>query len=1023
MPGRLIMEHKGADDAPTNKGVGAAQTTNGVAPHPQPDGLSGAVNGYIPNGRSVPSESMAVSSSMLALPPEIRQVILDSGPPPEIEHITEGFQPLGKLIGRAAQECYNELAEVLDEMAQMQVPQQANGSLSNGVNHNAGAAGAGIATPTGVQKKAMLMSFAHRRREMFIKLWILSQWSRQAEDVSKLIDIWTWQRETMEKLDKAALFVGDIKPSTHNAKMPNPDIKTALEVLSTGKASWMPDLNYIPRDPLGAQDIADTLQNLNSILSIRLNLHESLPRHLQKWSIASGRATFVIPGEFEFDVSVADEDPSSQFWFVDIRFLFSPAPQVSDEFKNVLQDQCNEVLGAQGLARCHEFLHNFTLTHKISVLWRQAHEMNAGAWQDSLRIEHVHRVLVIQYWTDLPGGKNWLEFGVMSATSDDRNTFATDAAQPKIGMRWFRTGKETTDSVTLQWEDVSMELIMKRVIARHTSMILASIHGKLVAAAGGNEAFGANLSTSEAEPGDCALRAWLETPDNEITLKVDMATGRLTLLPATGSSARIEVELNRKNSPAEEVTQALAYYICRSIQSNIEEHAESTGWKRLRDIRVKPDAMKAALNQDILQLSFFRGRGWDPSWAIVASITPLGLTWWSLELTDPVFGGAITAAIRIPSPALNGKPVPVSESLLAKIERMAVAAISMRTTVRDLRQRKVPFGVREESVPSSPGVSGTLNAHQVVALYVQLSKLLQQSRNQPIPNTSFWASDFVRLVYHGLDVERRKVLHIAKGFLAQRQQRRLLNVAPFSFGASFVKQLALCLHNIERLRFFIEVLQRRKFKIGKTSPSQISFWYGENASLSADIYLKKGASMRLHLAPENPQQRVIVWLTNLLNDDNAGFDAFAHMLQLSLPLLRALQSIETRERSAADRPFVHSQSVDWHSMVYSNPMSSFSIRLRTHKDKFQWHVQDTIASTKPLQQRPEPLRGALLALYSDEGQDWKGTGAGIVAGIVGIEEVMLKLDEVVSQHAVAEGTAPQQPPEPQQPQHEVINID
>lgn len=243
------------------------------------------------------------------------------------------------------------------------------------------------------------------------------------------------------------------------------------------------------------------------------------------------------------------------------------------------------------------------------------------------------------------------------------------------------------------------------------------------------------------------------------------------------------------------------------------------------------------------------------------------------------------------------------------------------------------------------------------------------------------------------------------------------------FGASFVKQLALCLHNIERLRFFIEVLQRRKFKIGKTSPSQISFWYGENASLSADIYLKKGASMRLHLAPENPQQRVIVWLTNLLNDDNAGFDAFAHMLQLSLPLLRALQSIETRERSAADRPFVHSQSVDWHSMVYSNPMSSFSIRLRTHKDKFQWHVQDTIASTKPLQQRPEPLRGALLALYSDEGQDWKGTGAGIVAGIVGIEEVMLKLDEVVSQHAVAEGTAPQQPPEPQQPQHEVINID
>ena len=56
-----------------------------------------------------------------------------------------------------------------------------------------------------------------------------------------------------------------------------------------------------------------------------------------------------------------------------------------------------------------------------------------------------------------------------------------------------------------------------------------------------------------------------------------------------------------------------------------------------------------------------------------------------------------------------------------------------------------------------------------------------------------------------------------------------------SFGASFVKQLALRLHSIERLRFFVEVLRRRKFKIGKVSPSQVSFSYGDDAGLSADI--------------------------------------------------------------------------------------------------------------------------------------------------------------------------------------------
>lgn len=340
----------------------------------------------------------------------------------------------------------------------------------------------------------------------------------------------------------------------------------------------------------------------------------------------------MIPGEFEFDVSIADEDPSSQFWFVDIRFLLSPAPQVSDDSKNIFQDHCNAVLGAEGLARCYDFLHNFTLTHKLSILRRQAHEMNAGPWQDSLRIEHVHRVLVIQYWTDTPGGKNWLEFGVLSGASKDGNVPPAEAAQPRNGMRWFRKGTEVDDSVSLHWQDISMEVVMKHVIARHTSLILSSIHERLLAAADANRAFSADLSTSNTEPGDCALRVWLESPDNDFTLKIDVATGRLTLWPITAVSARTEIELNRMQSPAVDSSVALVYCLCRSIQNNVVTCAESIGWKQLRHIRVKPDALKAALNQDVFQYSFFRGRGWDSNWAIVASFTPLGLTWWVVEV-------------------------------------------------------------------------------------------------------------------------------------------------------------------------------------------------------------------------------------------------------------------------------------------------------------------------------------------------------------------------------------------------------
>ena len=57
-----------------------------------------------------------------------------------------------------------------------------------------------------------------------------------------MIDLWNWYRTQVGYHDEAAEWVGRLRISTSRAKQPNPDIQTALEVLSKGKASWISDV-------------------------------------------------------------------------------------------------------------------------------------------------------------------------------------------------------------------------------------------------------------------------------------------------------------------------------------------------------------------------------------------------------------------------------------------------------------------------------------------------------------------------------------------------------------------------------------------------------------------------------------------------------------------------------------------------------------------------------------------------------------------------------------------------------------
>lgn len=161
---------------------------------------------------------------------------------PELMHITQGFFPYNQLVNRAVQQCYNDLCDVITELAEAQgpSPQQhpSQALFTNGKSAGSQDAGA-------VQKRTRILEFVQAKRTEFIKLLVLSQWSRQAVDVSKLIDLQNFIRTRHMAYQTAVQRVADMKRDLVRAQVANPDLQTALEVLTTGRVAGMPEVSVI----------------------------------------------------------------------------------------------------------------------------------------------------------------------------------------------------------------------------------------------------------------------------------------------------------------------------------------------------------------------------------------------------------------------------------------------------------------------------------------------------------------------------------------------------------------------------------------------------------------------------------------------------------------------------------------------------------------------------------------------------------------------------------------------------------
>ncbi|KAL8677920.1 MAG: hypothetical protein Q9186_005702 [Xanthomendoza sp. 1 TL-2023] len=965
------------------------------------NGAHGVASENRANGDNIVSEASLTQCST-SIGDSSRQL------PPEILHIAEGYLPLSNLIARIVQDTFNGMTEVVHRMSELQMS-QVNGSAP--ANHS----------QANVQKKSSLLNFAQDRRAKFIKILVLSQWSRQAESISKVIDLKIWLSNQAKLYDDACNWMGWLKRFMAQERMPNPDLQSALEALSLGKVSRLPDLGYLPPKHVSPYVLLKTLRSINTLLTIRLRLHETIPPPFRGYSISNGRATFRVPDEFEIDLSIADEDASSQLYFIDFRFLFSPSPAEVPQghLRGDLEARINLLLRDDGLNGCYRFLHNFVLSHKLNIFRHQAHRMSQGSWSEHLKVEAVHRSLVIQYWVTRPGGKNWIELGIRRQKVKRSSWFQKEEDEPHIGIRWFRSGKEVTDiPLTCNLGDPSVEAIVKQVIAAHTNLVLQEIRARLREGhLYHKRILRLRQTRSDFEPTSSNLLVQF-TASQSCTIIQEPVAGRIVLLPPSLLYSRAEREMNSLVLPNKAASACLAHLRATAACEEVERALRCYGWEVSTAIRPNQENLRQHFGRDTLKAGFFRKRSWDAQWLLAFTACLSEDTWWIVELdirrprVDPIatLAPSVRAAFKMPSTISGVAQRELSYLELSRIEHTAVGLISQYTDSRQLALQKIPYRlVRTKSNRLSPDLR---------TLYVHLLKHPAQpsSRNEVSANMQ-WFSQVVRVSFIGTDKPKSYANHLVVAWTdcAALRSRRLASgngesvtfhpssgayalLLRTTVGKSAIPSLLDSLSRIQRLINYVTTM--RTFSIQDLSLQHIEFTYAtEPQVLRANIHLDQ-STPRLSFRHGNPHLRIQHQLAVLLRKDD-GLKHLMLLLSLTIPLLRALVTIEAAH--TYDEVIILPRSAEWYQIQYQRPLGRFDLRLRRRRENFMWFVEE--ASLPEINKLDARAHEQFCSMVKEKGEGWHGISPGIVASPEGVEALLKKIDEIF-QHVPTMEPAP-----------------
>ncbi|KAA8897719.1 hypothetical protein TRICI_006682 [Trichomonascus ciferrii] len=788
---------------------------------------------------------------------QVQQQINDQ-PQPEIPHITANYVSLYHVTSNLVLNSYAGLQNVIETLPSV---------------------------TSDLARKRRVLDYLVRTRQEFVKLYVLIKWSTVSEEVSKCIDAVSWLSGQQNCFANVINVLFGIERTLGEAKLRNPDIETALEVLKDGKP-LQPAHDFIPPKPLSPKTVLKTLQDLNVLLSIRLALTEQLPTRYRNYEISNGRVKFTVDNCFVVDLGVADDSVEARFFLVDFEFAFPSARTVPMELKAKIENITNDLLAQKPLGQVFDWILRFTQNYKLSVFHEQLSDLERGLWSGVLN--HIFypdkSLIAVQYWINRPGPRNIIEIGFLKDFT--------------IGIRWLREGKPIHDhGVEFGQKNLSIEELLTRIINMHIRYIIDSVYSNLVTLFYGEE--GTPLKENEGSSNN-PLVSQIATDKIRIQLtgsrhtifSIDMLTGRAVLQNSTQIVLSAEQSLNELTDKANQSANLLFKLRHVSLQEEITSRAKATGWVANSNIAVSNDDMRKYFPSDTRTVFCLRLPQWTVKWFLLVSIGGKRMIpqWWLSQLEAK--GNAWTINFLEPIKLDRGgsNEYVYDYKLFDDLAAFTTTRIRINIICGELQARKIKYGLLQTS---DRGGSPTILIHLDTLTkntWAHSSLLLSLTKDDTQPQSQ------LKILVQGR-VKNQLSMSLASsgdsGVSFDSSTGRFSMILDFSDNntkeyVSVADIIVKRLSQVEQVVGYIDLIKSKNLELKDASMNEISFGY-ENG-LSAKVIFGTSTGCKLELSKNNPHREVQSYLQEILFQE--GLIPVIGVLTSTLSVYQALGQLK-----------------------------------------------------------------------------------------------------------------------------------
>ncbi|KAI9308076.1 mediator complex subunit MED14-domain-containing protein [Cunninghamella echinulata] len=351
-----------------------------------------------------------------------------------------GMVPLRTLIGKMINKAHADLMTLTDTLPSM----------------------------SDIERRRRILLYTTSTRSQFLKLTALVKWAENADNIQMCQNIMAFLANQNQVFQETVNYLHKNHVDLPRARVREFDIKTAIDILTTGTYQRMPTKfqDMLPPPPLTDKEVLETFEKLNDVLRVRMLTTEALPSPMRKYKIENGRVYFSIENEFKVALTLMGKSDERKWWIVSLDILVHPAiggsaadvdislndyqkqrlranaqrqlvPPTSQTTENEssvtdLNSNVNNITTTNitssnesnstplffPLINLYDYLHLFCLNMQLEIIYMQATMMAKSLWLDQLKIhmDSSRSNLTLVYWG---GGSPAAQWGCPQVQNQD----------------------------------------------------------------------------------------------------------------------------------------------------------------------------------------------------------------------------------------------------------------------------------------------------------------------------------------------------------------------------------------------------------------------------------------------------------------------------------------------------------------------------------------------------------------------------------------------------------------------------